>query len=541
MIKLRNAVLAVATGLLATGALAQAHFTQDRESVTVAEELFGSGSVKLEFAEFVDASTPFVPKAKLIFGGATGIAADTEFSVTYTLHNATFAEPVSNADFMWGTWGPDPDGPDGDAAEPDDNNTSLLFTAAPAEVTIEREGGGRGTDSVTFTVTVGDAIPELATPMLNDATPPVYTQTTRKIVFLVPDVNAAGLRPAGTYHAADPGAQVRVATTIAQTKSGGTVIMEGIEDGNMCGTDVLHMSADVTVACPVVVAAAVIESIANTAGSGLISLAPADERAVLVGGDGKASDPQRMHVARVQVTVAEGFGGARDQDGDPIEGFTGDLAGSLAIRVASDGFNEGDVVYIDTNGNKKVDGREAFDMDEGVASDTVGLSSAAMDVYYVPNGKDALKHRTAFTTTANTEFADTTAKMRSAKAATASLKLHGIKDGVAKAYAIAPLTSTDTANVRVTCETSAKAGCNVFLDCKDQMGESTFGEAGATVGPGMTVRWSQTDVAEALGLGDGWEGRMACDVLSSEAITVQVLTRSAGVLVNNTAISEGGR
>ena len=56
----------------------------------------------------------------------------------------------------------------------------------------------------------------------------------------------------------------------------------------------------------------------------------------------------------------------------------------------------------------------------------------------------------------------------------------------------------------------------------------------------MTVRWDQMDIAGALGLDDGWTGRMRCDVLSSAEITVQVLTRSEGVLVNNTATSEGG-
>ena len=79
MIKLRNTVLAMTMGLFATGALAQsAQFTQDSQSATVAEELFGSGSVKLEFnpflgvedADFDAGDDMFVPKAKLILGGA---------------------------------------------------------------------------------------------------------------------------------------------------------------------------------------------------------------------------------------------------------------------------------------------------------------------------------------------------------------------------------------------------------------------------------------------------------------------------------------
>ena len=543
MIKLRNAVLAVAMGLLATGALAQtAHFTQDSQAVTVAEELFGSGSVKLEFNDFGDADDAFVPKAKLIFGGGAAIADGTEFSVTMTLSNATFAEPVSNADFMWGSWGPDEDGADDDADALEDNNTSLVFTPAPTEVTLEREGGGKGTNSVTFKVTVdaGDAgagIAGLATPMLNDADPPIYEGETRKIVFVVPDLNASNVRAPNAMGMFANNANVT--PTIKQTKTGGTVIMEAVMNGNQCGgKDVA--TAPAVVGCPVVKAVAVISRISNTGADGYISLVPTDERSVLVGSDGKTSDPQRAALASVQVTVVEGFGGARDQDGDMIDGFTGDLAGSLAIKVASDSFNEGDVVYIDTNANKKVDGREAFDMDEGVASDTVALGGTAMTVYYVPSGDEALKHRTAFTTTANTEFADTEAKMRSALAATSMLKLHGIRDGVAKAYAIAPIGSTDIANVRVTCETAAKTGCNVFLDCKDTAGMNTFGETGAMVGPGVTVRWDQMQIAEALGLAEGWEGRLACDVLSSAPVSVQILTRAAGVLVNNTAISAGG-
>ena len=549
MIKLRNAVLAVVMGLFATGALAQtAHFTQDSQAVTVAEELFGSGSVKLEFNDFGDADDAFVPKAKLIFGGGAAIADATEFSVTLTLSNATFAEPVSNADFMWGSWGPadsDRGGVDCDdtteAAGEGEDLTMLKFCPED-EVTLEREGGGKGTNSVTFKVTVdaGDAgagIAGLATPMLNDADPPIYEGETRKIVFVVPDLNASNVRAPNAMGMFANNANVT--PTIKQTKTGGTVIMEAVMNGNQCGgKDVA--TAPAVVGCPVVKAVAVISRISNTGADGYISLVPTDERSVLVGSDGKTSDPQRAALASVQVTVVEGFGGARDQDGDMIDGFTGDLAGSLAIRVASDSFNEGDVVYIDTNANKKVDGREAFDMDEGVASDTVALGGTAMTVYYVPSGDEALKHRTAFTTTANTEFADTEAKMRSALAATSMLKLHGIRDGVAKAYAIAPIGSTDIANVRVTCETAAKTGCNVFLDCKDTAGMNTFGETGAMVGPGVTVRWDQMQIAEALGLAEGWEGRLACDVLSSAPVSVQILTRAAGVLVNNTAISAGG-
>ena len=559
MIKLRNAVLALAACLLATGALAQtAYFTQDSDAVTVAEELFGSGSVKLEFDEFrgTGSDDMWVPKARLIYGGSAFLGTNTEFHVTLTLSNATFAEPVSNADFMWGTWGPanstrggldcntTTTGTEGDAGVPagtGDDATKRIFCPFPPEVALERTGGGKNTNSVSFKVTVHpDAvITGLATPT-QDATTMEYTGTTRMILFAVPDLNAMGLVAANDE--GKGGKSVGVSVTISQPKSGGTAIMESVEDAHMCGeTEVVKSPG--TAACPVVSAAKVITSIAATAGGGTISLVPTDERSVLVGGDGKAVDPQRAHLATVTVTANFGTG-ARDQDGDMIDadyGFTNDLAGSLAISVASAGFNDGDQVYIDANGNKKVDGREAFAIDGGVAMDTVPLAAGSSAVYYVPSGDDELKHRTTFTTTATTEFSDLGNKNRGTPApAVAMLKLFGIKDTAAKAYAIAPVGHSDRANVRVTCETTAKTGCNVFLDCTDAMGTNTFGDTGAMIGPGMTVTWNQMEIAEALELEDGWEGRMRCDVLSSDEITVQILTRAAGVLVNNTATSEGG-
>ena len=556
MIRLRNAILAVVMSLFATGALGQG-FVQDSESVTVASELFGGGSVKLEFGE-----ANFEPKAKLIFMGvenaATSIQPNTEFEVTLTLTNATFAESVSNTDFMWGTWGPASndrlesegcmvEGP----ARPEAEQTNAVlsrrsFCPMPNEVTIERDGGGKNTNSVSFTITVGSGVlADNVNPVrsVSDDTPPVttYAGVTRKIVFVMPDLNASGLRAEGENSPTDKGVQVMASWDIAQTKSNGTtVITEAVLENTKCGGVGEGKAA---IDCTIIDAAQVVSEVAASKGGGSISLTPTDERSVLVGGNGKASDPQRVRLATVSVTADYGL--ARDQDGDLITGFTGDLAGSLAIRVSSDSFNEGDVVYIDTDDSKTVNGREAFEMDGGVAFDTVPLpitdaETTSMVVYYVPSGDMPLKHRTTFTTTVNTEFADTDARNRAATPATAMLKLFGIKDEVAKAYAIAPTTGTDMANLRVTCESSAKAGCNVFLDCHDSDGMNTFGEAGMMVGPNATAHMNQMGVQDALGLDASWSGRLSCDVLSSAPISVQVLTRANGVLVNNTSVNEGG-
>ena len=189
MIRLRNAILAAVASLFAAGAIAQVGFMQDSERVYAAEELFGSGSVKLEFNAMgtdTNADDRWEPKAKLIFGGADGIGGGTEFTVTMTLSNATFAEPVSNSDFMWGTWGPDAD-----------DSANLAFVAdTNDEVTLERHGGAKGDNSVSFTITVASDITGLATPARADPMDETtdYSGSTRKIVFAIPDLNASGLR-----------------------------------------------------------------------------------------------------------------------------------------------------------------------------------------------------------------------------------------------------------------------------------------------------------------------------------------------------------
>lgn len=524
--------------LVAVGAHPQ-EFRQLSSTSNVPEELFGGDAVKLEFGDLVFDDTtnqllpsPFAPFVMLTMDtpDRATIAAGTEFELTYSLSNAVFAERVSIDDFVWAASRPDADGADNIAGNDDDNRLLVTVRPTPSPVTVEREGGGKDTDSVTFKVRVNS---DQAHTLAFDGNTNQFTGEVPLVLFALPDVYATDLRARvpDSEGVLKGGRRILVTTTISQRRSGGTVLTEEILTG----------SCDEMAGCPVVEAVAVISDISNVAGGSLVSLAPTHERAVLVEADGTASDPQRAPLATVQVVAIPLPGsGLRDSDGDLIDGFTEDLAGSLALQVASDGFKDGDVVYIDANGNEKVDGREAFEIADGVASDTVPLHGDELTIYYVPNGDDALKHGTSFTTTAMTEFNDVNNRVRSAEPATALLKLEGIKDTVAKAYAIAPLTSTDTANVRVTCETPAKAGCNVFLDCKDATGMSTFGDAGALIGPNMTVRWSQADIAAALELEAGWEGRLACEVLSNAPITVQILTRSQGVLVNNTATTEGG-
>ena len=527
MIKLKNLgwvgmALLVGFGTAANAQDVAGSFTQSSNSVeanpdatppvvatssapTVAAELFGPGTgVKLEFGE-----AGFAPIYKLTyvlaqsFNTATppvleddapnSIEANDEGMITYMLSGATFAERVSPNDFAF---------------------SGTVGTGTPPEITVE-SGGAKGDSSVTVKVAVGDTA----------------WDATTVITFTVPDVTATG-------RSATKPVRMSASFSIAKTSN----FPEGGPKNKACG----ETNADGTQAsargCKVVNAASKIN--AFTLGGEMMGMIDLADRAKLIGADGKHKAD--IAIGTVTVGVADAAGtDIKGQDGKAAS-LTGDLAGDVAISVASSQFRDGDIVYIDDNNSKtQDDARELFTIADGVATADRAIKAGSWTVRYKPNGKDALTHGTAMTVSAMTDFTDREnlnmdAKDGTAKSVTSMLNLAGIKPNPAMAYAIAPLTSTDTSNVRVTCE-SGKA-CMVFLSCHDGMGMDYFGDAGATVPANGTVRWDQSDVATALGMmaGEGWSGRLSCEILSTAPISVQVLTRAEGVLVNNTFVGEGG-
>ena len=82
------------------------------------------------------------------------------------------------------------------------------------------------------------------------------------------------------------------------------------------------------------------------------------------------------------------------------------------------------------------------------------------------------------------------------------------------------------------------AGCRVFFECRDQAGTSTFGEGGAAVGPDMTTTLATGRIFRMPWVSTLGTGRLSCNVLSTAGISVQVLTRAEGVLVNNTSVND---
>ena len=543
MLRLKNATLALAACLLATGALAQhaAMFVQTSDSddgdatatpavaptssvPTVAAELFGASAVDLEFGEnfqpvyrlkFVAArlartdtdgdgdidgdDSPAALDTDRAVGGS-GAADQDEGAITYTLSGAVFDERVSPNDF------------------------SITTGAATASVgTVEIESGGaKGDSSVTISVTATDT----------------WTDQTN-LTFTMPDLSATpGRTAAGMVN------PVRMNSSYSLTKQ--SHFPEGMPMNKACG----EMNADGTQAsargCKIVMASNYIESLTLSADvMGNIDLA---DRAKLISGTKHIAD-----IAIGTVSIKASDGAILDQDGDPVT-FSGDLSGDVAITVTSSQFRDGDIVYIDDNADKAPnDRREEFSIsgdkataDRALPTPSEGTPMASWSVMYRPNGKDELMHGTKFVVTAATDFSDRDNMNRHAGthprySITTTLNLNGIKPNPPKAYAIAPLSNTDRSNMRITCE-SPKA-CNVFLSCNDDMGMSYFGDAGFMVPGNGTKRLDQTMVGMELGMAEdeSWSGRLACEALSTAPISVQVLTRAAGVLVNNTYVGEGGQ
>lgn len=356
------------------------------------------------------------------------------------------------------------------------------------------------------------------------------------IVFTIPDLSAEP----GRFR----GAVLPVRMTSSYLISTQSMFPEGGPRNKNC--DDASKSTPVQ-GCVIVTSMPYIKTFAlSGAGTGNIDL---EDRAKLISGTTHLAD---IAIGTVMV-AAEPGANIKDQDGNPFTSFSGDLAGDVAIKVASSQFRDGDIVYIDDNGDKAPgDSRELFVIAGGMATGDRALPTpdegtpmATWKVMYRPNGKDALMHGTTMTVSAMTDFSDRdhmnrAAKMDDETSITSMLNLNGIRPNPAKAYAIAPLTSSDMANVRITCE-SGKA-CNVFLSCHDGMGTEYFGDAGFMVPANGTVRKNQMELSAALGMmeGEGWTGRLACEALSTAPISVQVLTRAEGVLVNNTYVGSGG-
>ena len=216
-------------------------------------------------------------------------------------------------------------------------------------------------------------------------------------------------------------------------------------------------------------------------------------------------------------------------DGMP---FTTDDSGAGQINITvKGGFNEGDTVFFDQDGDGKVGGKETLDVDGGIAEGSFGFDDAFLDadgvqvdssriLYYVPAGKENLT-RGVYRTEFGIEYDRPSHVIPKEQQATARLEYAGVR-----VYAIIPKPATDAkTRMRIWCD--APQGCTVFLACDAQTGMRYFGALSGTIDSGAREELEAEDIANILGADDGWDGLLSCEVLSTGEASVQVLVRSA--------------
>ena len=238
-----------------------------------------------------------------------------------------------------------------------------------------------------------------------------------------------------------------------------------------------------------------------------------------------------------------------DLDGKPIDAG---LRGTLTITAeGSRGlFNDGDMMFIDYDGDGMAGDSEEIDTDgklaEGTAlsidpddSDSFDGGTGTFSVYYMASGKDHINHGSTIEVTASVDYSDPSARDETDVMSTTTLNFHGVGNPV-MAYAIPHSTNEmgDKGNVRVRCEDSTD--CRVFLECWGDDGTETrgFGEVlGGVPADGVEV-WNGAAIESVTGRMP--DSRHSCRVLSKGDVTVQQLTRDghSNTLVNNTYVAD---
>ena len=242
-------------------------------------------------------------------------------------------------------------------------------------------------------------------------------------------------------------------------------------------------------------------------------------------------------------------------------GRSGEGQGDLMVAVTGD-FRAGDTVWLDLDGNRAPSARETLDMqDDGSMMGTFALDDVAGNagaatgdagdtdreegvatrtLRYAPNGDDPLRPAT-FRSRFMVDFdrADVRDKDWGPESNTDADHETALTviESTRHAYAIPELGATDEGNVRIKCEVATE--CTVYLECDDTAGTSRFAQLGDAIAGRSTRTMNAAAIAEELNFGDdGWQGSLSCTVYSTREISVQVLVRSAGTLVNQTYIED---
>lgn len=226
-------------------------------------------------------------------------------------------------------------------------------------------------------------------------------------------------------------------------------------------------------------------------------------------------------------------GDFREDDAVWLELGEAGMQDSEMLEMQDDGSMSAMFSLTDVVGNARAATGEAgeFDREQGIATRTLR---------YMPNGEDPLRP-TTFRSSFRVDFSDNAVTDKDPSPANNDTNVHAtmypplVIEDTQHAYAIPGIGTDDIGNVRIKCEVATS--CTVYLECDDAAGDSWFAELDAPIEGRATHVVRSSDIGEMLNVGeDGWEGMLSCSVLSTRQISVQLLTRAAGVLVNNTYI-----
>lgn len=229
---------------------------------------------------------------------------------------------------------------------------------------------------------------------------------------------------------------------------------------------------------------------------------------------------------------------------DGTTAFLSDTEGDGNLIVTAEGpFGSGDILFFSTDAAYTAS--EALSVSGSTATKSLPLVRAAggafsspgvFYLYYVPAATTIAQRTIPVSYRLDWTLEDNKYADSIIPAGPTAISFSGIQD-VAYAYAVPNPGNADTGYLRIRCQVEGQ--CDVFLDCMDQDGVRIGnGNLAEVTIPGNTtmVYSSKTTLPTLLGV-SSWEGRLACNVMSDKNISVQILTRSGGSLVNNTFIS----
>ena len=247
-------------------------------------------------------------------------------------------------------------------------------------------------------------------------------------------------------------------------------------------------------------------------------------------------------LATLTVNLDEGRLGA-DGESFSVNNRTGSGSGDAIVTVAGN-VREDDVFAWDLNGDMMADNDEMLDVQPGLARGFFQLDGLLLDndgdydeeagsgaLLYFPNGKDPMRDG-VLAVGIGTVFDEDTHRSDVTGGRGGPDLVYSAGTPI-EAYALAPMASGDETNVRIRC--GRAFACTVYISCDATDGTNFYGKMADKIAPWSVQTVNSGMIGEIVGADDAdFMGRMSCDVIG--ATEIQVLTRSGGVLVNNSFV-----